>query len=96
MRTLLPLIVFLMLSCSKERIQPNCERVYQYTDQYSWPDSIYRHTDVWSDVLCGKRLDSFRTVKDFWTARSCDTPFVFEHYRYSIGDSVTYPVIFKK
>lgn len=93
--------LMVMCSCSKEKWEekPTCQRVYSWVDFYNSDTIYYKSVEVFSflpyqNYLCGDSLiNQWRNTKVFLQGCERDG---YEQFRYSVGNEISKPVIYKK
>ncbi len=96
------LLIFLSIvlaSCSKGNYEqhPPCQRVFMFADFYN-RDTIYTHTiemhpfKPFENYLCNDELIQWRLNSTTLSGCPADG---FRMYRYSVGNEITKPKIFK-
>jgi len=102
-RIKMKLLIFLsigFISCSKGNYEqnPTCQRVFMFADFYN-SDTIYTHTiemhpfKPYENYLCNDELVQWRNQPTPLSGCPADG---FSKYRYSVGNEITKPIIFKQ
>lgn len=77
------LCVILILSCTKEPLQPACQQCYLVSQKYTL-DSVYISTDtLWQDRVCGLELAKVRAAPQVQWILNCGVvPNIIERWTY--------------